>query len=205
MSPLEIGLLICVVTLLVLATGIPIAFGLGVVSLGFLIAFDGWRSVDLPGPDHVLGSRRFHPRLHPDVRHHGRGRGLVARRRRSLRGAEPLAASGAGLAGHLQSRCLRHLRGPHRLVAGDLRGDRQDGHPRDAAARLSRGSGDRRHRRGRHARHPDPAEPDHDPLRHRLGNLDRPAVPGRRVPRAAANRPVHAVGLLSSHGGAARS
>lgn len=46
MTPLEIGLLICVVTLLVLATGIPIAFGLGVVSLGFLIFFDGWRSVN---------------------------------------------------------------------------------------------------------------------------------------------------------------
>ena len=44
MSPLEIGLLICVATLLVLATGIPIAFGLGVVSVGFLIVFDGWRS-----------------------------------------------------------------------------------------------------------------------------------------------------------------
>ena len=46
MTPLEVGLLICVVTLLVLATGIPIAFGLGVVSLGFLIVFDGWRSVN---------------------------------------------------------------------------------------------------------------------------------------------------------------
>jgi tripartite ATP-independent transporter DctM subunit len=46
MSPLEIGLLVCIVTLLVLATGIPIAFGLGVVSIGFMVAFDGWQSVN---------------------------------------------------------------------------------------------------------------------------------------------------------------
>lgn len=46
MTPLEIGLLVCIVTLVVLATGIPIAFGLGVVSLGFMVAFEGWGSVN---------------------------------------------------------------------------------------------------------------------------------------------------------------
>lgn len=45
MSPLELGLLIAVVTIVVLATGIPIAFGLGLVALGFLIVFDGWGSL----------------------------------------------------------------------------------------------------------------------------------------------------------------
>ncbi len=45
MSPLLIGLLIFVVTLLVLATGLPIAFGLGAVALGFMLVFDGWSSV----------------------------------------------------------------------------------------------------------------------------------------------------------------
>jgi len=45
MSPLAIGLLIFVVTTLVLATGLPIAFGLGAVALGFMFAFDGWNSV----------------------------------------------------------------------------------------------------------------------------------------------------------------
>ncbi len=45
MTPLMIGLLIVVATLLVLATGLPIAFGLGAVALGFMLAFDGWRSV----------------------------------------------------------------------------------------------------------------------------------------------------------------
>lgn len=45
MTPLMIGLLIVVVTVLVLATGLPIAFGLGAVALGFMIAFDGWHAV----------------------------------------------------------------------------------------------------------------------------------------------------------------
>ncbi|MFV0678730.1 TRAP transporter large permease [Ottowia sp.] len=45
MSPLIIGLLIFVVTIVVLATGLPIAFGLGAVALGFMLIFDGWGSV----------------------------------------------------------------------------------------------------------------------------------------------------------------
>ncbi len=46
MNPLVIGALIFVVTLLVLATGLPIAFGLGAVALFFMVAFDGWNSVN---------------------------------------------------------------------------------------------------------------------------------------------------------------
>ena len=46
MSELTIGLLIGVATLVVLGTGIPVAFGLGVVAVGFMIAFDGLRSID---------------------------------------------------------------------------------------------------------------------------------------------------------------
>lgn len=45
MSPLTIGLLIFVVTTVVLASGLPIAFGLGAVALGFMVIFDGWHSV----------------------------------------------------------------------------------------------------------------------------------------------------------------
>jgi tripartite ATP-independent transporter DctM subunit len=44
-SPLAIGLLIFVVTTALLATGLPIAFGLGAVALLFMVAFDGWSSV----------------------------------------------------------------------------------------------------------------------------------------------------------------
>lgn len=45
MNPLELGLVIALVTLAVLATGVPIAFALGAVSLSFMLIFDGWRSV----------------------------------------------------------------------------------------------------------------------------------------------------------------
>ena len=41
MSPLHLGLVVVVVTTLVLATGMPVAFGLGVVAVGVLVAFDG--------------------------------------------------------------------------------------------------------------------------------------------------------------------
>lgn len=45
MSALAIGSLIFVATILVLATGLPIAFGLGAVALLFMVIFDGWNSV----------------------------------------------------------------------------------------------------------------------------------------------------------------
>jgi len=44
-SPLLIGVLVFATTMLVLSTGLPIAFGLGAVALGFMIIFDGWSSV----------------------------------------------------------------------------------------------------------------------------------------------------------------
>ncbi len=45
MSPLVIGLLIFVVTVALLATGMPIAFALGATALGFMMLFDGWNSI----------------------------------------------------------------------------------------------------------------------------------------------------------------
>ena len=45
MSPLLIGVLVFGTTMLVLSTGLPIAFGLGAVALAFMIIFDGWSSV----------------------------------------------------------------------------------------------------------------------------------------------------------------
>ena len=46
MSPLTIGLLIFVVTVALLATGMPIAFALGMTALGFMIVFDGWNAIN---------------------------------------------------------------------------------------------------------------------------------------------------------------
>jgi tripartite ATP-independent transporter DctM subunit len=45
MSPIAIGLLVFVATCGILATGLPIAFGLGVVALTFMVIFDGWNSI----------------------------------------------------------------------------------------------------------------------------------------------------------------
>jgi len=45
MTPLVLGLTIGAVTLLVLFSGIPIAFGLGAVAAVFILAFEGWRGV----------------------------------------------------------------------------------------------------------------------------------------------------------------
>ena len=45
MSPLAIGLLIFVTVTAVLATGLPIAFGLGAVAFLFMVIFDGWNSI----------------------------------------------------------------------------------------------------------------------------------------------------------------
>ena len=45
MGPMTIGLLIFVAICGVLATGLPIAFGLGAVALFFMIVFDGWNAI----------------------------------------------------------------------------------------------------------------------------------------------------------------
>ena len=49
MSPLAIGLLIAIVTVIVLASGIPVAFGLVVVAIGVLAVFDGLQSLTILG------------------------------------------------------------------------------------------------------------------------------------------------------------
>jgi tripartite ATP-independent transporter DctM subunit len=47
MSPLIIGVLVGIVTLLVLASGIPVAFGLGLVAIAFLVYFEGLEALDV--------------------------------------------------------------------------------------------------------------------------------------------------------------
>ena len=49
MTPLEIGALVGIVTLIVLAAGVPIAFGLGFVAVVFLTVFQGAASLDFVG------------------------------------------------------------------------------------------------------------------------------------------------------------
>lgn len=47
MDPLIIGLLVAIVTIVVLSSGIPVAFGLGLTAVGFLIAFDGFDAMSI--------------------------------------------------------------------------------------------------------------------------------------------------------------
>ena len=143
--------------------------------------------------DVLVRPRRIHAGRHPDVRDDGRRDRLVAGRQGPLRSARPLALPRARRTGDFQSRRLRHLRRAHRLVAGLLRGHRQDGHSGDAAARLSGRRGHRLDLRRRHARHPDSAVDHLHPLRHCHRNLDRPSVPRRRDAGPDADRHVHAV------------
>jgi hypothetical protein len=59
MDPLIIGVLIAVLTIVVLATGIPVAFGLGLVSVGFLLAFEGADSLSILGETFFAGLAEF--------------------------------------------------------------------------------------------------------------------------------------------------
>ena len=46
MNPLTIGVIVCVVTIVILMAGAPVAFALGIVALGFLLIFDGFSSLE---------------------------------------------------------------------------------------------------------------------------------------------------------------
>lgn len=59
MSPLEIGALIAIATLVVLASGVPIAFGLGFVSLMFLLIFEGPGGLNFVGELFFSGLSEF--------------------------------------------------------------------------------------------------------------------------------------------------
>ena len=59
MSPLVIGALIAVSTLIVLACGIPIAFGLGLVAISFLVIFEGLDSLDILADMFFAGIAEF--------------------------------------------------------------------------------------------------------------------------------------------------
>ncbi|WP_271274313.1 TRAP transporter large permease [Aliamphritea hakodatensis] len=47
MSPLMIGALLCIVTIIILAAGVPVAFALALVGVGFLVIFEGVGSLDI--------------------------------------------------------------------------------------------------------------------------------------------------------------
>ena len=87
MDPLSLGAVLAVVTVLVLFSGVSVAVGLLIVSAGFLLIFDGARSLQLL-PEIFFGKLdNFALLVDPHVHHHGRLHCLHARRCRPLRGA----------------------------------------------------------------------------------------------------------------------
>jgi hypothetical protein len=166
---------------LVLFSGVSVAIGLLIVSAGFLMIFDGMRSLELM-PEILFGKLDNFALLSipmfiimgASIASTRAGADLYEALERWLT-ACPAALWCPTWA---PARCSR----PCPAQPRDLCGHRQDGHPRDAQARLSRRGRGRLHRRGWHAGHPDPALGHHDRLRHRHRNLDRAAVPGWRDP-----------------------
>jgi len=59
MSPTEIGLLVAIVTIVILATGIPVAFGLGLTAISFLVVFEGFDSLDILAETFFSGIAEF--------------------------------------------------------------------------------------------------------------------------------------------------
>ena len=80
MSPLTIGILIGIASVVVLASGIPVAFGLVVVALMFLAVFDGVGSLVLAGELFFLWPGGLHVGVDTHVHCHGRSRCRIARR-----------------------------------------------------------------------------------------------------------------------------
>lgn len=59
MSPLAIGALIAISTVVVLSCGVPIAFGLGLIAIIFLVIFEGLGSLDILGEMFFSGIAEF--------------------------------------------------------------------------------------------------------------------------------------------------
>jgi len=59
MSPIVIGILIAICTVVILASGIPIALGLGMVAISFLVVFDGFGALDILADTMFSGIAEF--------------------------------------------------------------------------------------------------------------------------------------------------
>ncbi len=190
MSVLGIGISYGVATLVVMFSGMPIAFALGAVAVVFMDIFMPAASLDtvtqnvyeemasitlLSIPLFILkgaaiGKSRagqdLYSALHAWLHRVPGGLGIAnvfaCALFAAMAGSRPATCSAIGSAGIPEMR------------------------KRGYSRRLRR----RHHRRRRHARHPAAAFDHHDPVRGRRGTIARPAVPRRHRPRPAAGRAV---------------
>ena len=181
----QIGLLYGGVTLLVMFSGMPIAFALGAVATVFMVFFMPRVVARYGDAERLRGDGVDHPAVDPAVHPEGRGDRPIAGRARPLFGAACLdaAACRAGSASPTSSPARCSPPWPARARRPARRSARPAS-PRCASAAIRRRLRGRHHRGRRHARHPAAAVDHHDPLRGRVRAVARPAVPGRHRPGA---------------------
>ena len=204
MSMLALGLLFGVVTLLVMFSGMPIAFALGAVAVAFMYFFMPAASLDTVTQNVYEEMASITLLSIPLFILKGAAIGKSPAGRDLYLGPARVDEQGPGRPGHRQRVRLRAVRGDGGLESGDVFGDRQRRHSGNAPARLLAGLCRRHHRRGRHARHPAAAVDHDDPLRGRGRAVAGPAVPGRHRPGPAAGRAVRALRCISLPQGAPR-
>jgi C4-dicarboxylate transporter, DctM subunit len=59
MTPATSGLLVLVVTLVMLLSGVPVAFGLGIMSIGFVVLFQGFDALHVLAETFYSGLNDF--------------------------------------------------------------------------------------------------------------------------------------------------
>ena len=84
MDPLMIALIVAIFTLIVLFSGIPIAFGLSFVSIALLIAFEGFQMLDVFAETFYAGLKFICFTINPNVYSYGNGCSQLSCRKRSL-------------------------------------------------------------------------------------------------------------------------
>ena len=193
MSPGLQGGIVLLVTLAVLLSGTPVAFGLGAVSIAFIVIFQGFDALHVVAEtlyaglnDFTLVSIPMFVMMGAAIGSSPAGKDLyLALDRWLYRLPGGLAISNLGACALFAA-----LTG---ILAGVLRRNRQDGHSGNAKPWLS---GRCRHGvdlRWRHARYPDSTVDNVHPLRHCHRDLNRPPVSRRRAARTDADGPVHPV------------
>ena len=193
MSPAIQGSIVLVVTLLMLVSGIPVAFGLGAIAIAFLVIFQGFDGLNVVAETFWSGLDEFTLVAIPMFVMMGAAIGSSPAGKDLYEALDRWLYRFPGGLVDFQYRRLRDICGVDRVLAGLLRRHRQDGHSGNAPPRLSGRGRDRLDLRRRHARHSDSAVDHLHPLWHRHRDFDRPAVHRRRDAGADADRPVHAV------------
>ncbi len=185
-----IGTLYGLGTLLLMFSGMPIAFALGGIAVIFMFIF---MPGCVAGYDHAERLRRngqHHAVVGSSLHPQGCSHRQVARRCRSVSGDTCLDAQDPGRTGYRQRLRECVVRGHVGLKPGHLFGHRQRRYPGDASTRLFGTLRCRHHRCRRHARYPAAAVHRHDPVRGCRRTIAGEIVPGRHRPGNPAGDPV---------------